>query len=74
MECFYQDERMLYIDPEECIDCEACVPECPVSAIFHEPAVPASWAHYVQLNAERAAVLKLTDPPLTEKLDSNSRG
>ena len=36
VECFYQDEVMLYIDPADCIDCEACVPECPVEAIFAE--------------------------------------
>src|SRR3954453_2010844 len=58
MECFYQDESMLYIDPTECIDCEACVPECPVEAIFHDSAVPEPWAHCVALNAERAARLK----------------
>ena len=34
VECFYQDDTMLYIDPADCIDCEACVPECPVEAIF----------------------------------------
>jgi ferredoxin len=62
VECFYQDEKMLYIDPEDCIDCEACVPECPVEAIYSEPNVPntkdAPWASYIQLNAERAAALK----------------
>jgi ferredoxin len=57
-DCFYQDDRMLYIDPEECIDCDACVPECPVGAIFAEANVPAQWVQYVQLNAERAAALK----------------
>ena len=36
VECFYEGEKMLYIHPDECIDCEACVPECPVEAIFHE--------------------------------------
>ena len=35
VECFYEGEQMLYIHPDECIDCEACVPECPVDAIFH---------------------------------------
>jgi ferredoxin len=35
--CFWQDEKMLYIDPVECIDCEACIPECPVEAIFVGP-------------------------------------
>jgi ferredoxin len=36
-ECFWQDERMLYIHPDDCIDCEACIPECPVEAIFVGP-------------------------------------
>jgi ferredoxin len=58
MECFYQDAVMLYIDPEACIDCEACVPECPVGAIFHEDNVPGPWTAFVALNAERVAVLK----------------
>jgi ferredoxin len=49
---------MLYIDPVECIDCDACRPECPVEAIFPEVNVPDKWVQYVQLNAERSAVLK----------------
>ncbi len=56
-DCFYQDEKMLYIDPEHCIDCGACLPECPVEAIFHERDVPAKWTHYVELNASRATAL-----------------
>jgi ferredoxin len=56
-ECFYQDEHMLYIDPVHCIDCEACVPECPVDAIYHESNVPQQWTSFVQLNAERSALL-----------------
>ena len=40
VECFYEGEKMLYIHPDECIDCEACVPECPVEAIFHEDNLP----------------------------------
>jgi ferredoxin len=53
MDCFYQDEKMLYIDPADCIDCEACVPECPAEAIFHENNVPVAWTQCIQLNAER---------------------
>jgi ferredoxin len=56
-EAFYQDEVMLYINPEECICCGACVVECPVEAIFDEPDVPAKWFHYVELNRERTAAL-----------------
>ena len=42
--------KMLYIDPEECIDCGACEPECPVEAIFEEDAVPEEWKDYIQKN------------------------
>ncbi len=66
-DCFYQDDRMLYIDPTECIDCEACVPECPVEAIFHETTVPGQWTQFIQLNADRAATLKQTGGQITEK-------
>ena len=46
VECFYEGEQMLYIHPEECIDCEACVPECPVEAIFHEDNLPEEWKDF----------------------------
>jgi ferredoxin len=58
VECFYQDEQMLYIDPVDCIECEACFPECPVEAIYFEPTVPPQWRHYIRLNSERARLLK----------------
>jgi ferredoxin len=57
-ECFYQDEHQLYIDPDQCIDCEACVPECPVEAIFHDTSVPRDWLQFIEMNAQRAAQLK----------------
>ena len=44
-------DRMDFIDPEECIDCGACEPECPVSAIFPEDSVPADQTQYIELNA-----------------------
>ncbi|HEV7281023.1 MAG TPA: 4Fe-4S binding protein [Pirellulaceae bacterium] len=62
-ECFREGEQMLYILPEDCIDCEACVPECPVEAIFHEDDLPQEWAAFKQVNAEMAAV----SPPILEK-------
>jgi ferredoxin len=67
VDCFYQDEHMLYIDPEECICCEACVPECPVEAIFPDTDVPAKWTSFVQLNAERALALKASGGNITER-------
>lgn len=42
----------LYIDPQICIDCGACEPECPVEAIFEEFDVPEKWQEYIQLNAD----------------------
>ncbi|RPI84370.1 MAG: ferredoxin family protein [Planctomycetaceae bacterium] len=71
VECFYEGEQMLYIHPEECIDCEACVPECPVEAIFHEDNLPNDdekpWGPYKELNAEMAPqcpVIKEKKEPL----------
>jgi ferredoxin len=57
MNCFYQDDKMLYIDPEECIDCGACIPECPVSAIFLDHDVPEKWSSYIALNREKTKEL-----------------
>jgi ferredoxin len=71
VECFYQDDRMLYIDPNDCIDCEACVPECPVEAIYGEANTPSQWASYIQINKEKAEALKAQggDAHITEKQD-----
>jgi len=52
----FASEEMLYIDPEQCIDCGACVPVCPVSAIFAESDLPAQWQEYAERN--RAHYLK----------------
>ena len=57
--CFHEDKDMLVIDPDECIDCGACVPECPTKAIFPLAKVPPAWKPFVRLNAERAKVLPL---------------
>ena len=43
---------MLYINPEECIDCGACEPECPVQAIFEESKVPYKWTNFISKNYE----------------------
>ena len=47
----FEAEVMLYIDPVECIDCGACVPVCPVSAIFVLDELPGKWSDYAQKNA-----------------------
>lgn len=65
VECFHADAEMLYIDPDECIDCGACVPECPVEAIFDETELPDDQAQWKEVNAEKAPSL----PVLTETTD-----
>ena len=55
VDCIHFDETldmMLYIDPDECIDCGACEPACPVQAIFPEDLLPEKWAHFTAINAE----------------------
>lgn len=63
VDCFHEDVEMLVIDPEVCIDCGACIPECPVQAIFCEDDVPEKWESFKELNAKKAAEL----PVITEK-------
>ena len=52
VDCIHETDRMLVIDPEECIDCGACEPECPVTAIFPEEDVPANLESYIEKNRE----------------------
>jgi len=54
VDCFYEGENMLVIHPDECIDCGACLPECPVEAIFDEDELPEAWDEYKDLNARLA--------------------
>jgi ferredoxin len=51
VDCIYEGARMLYIQPDECVDCGACEPVCPVEAIYYEDDVPAEWAAYTEANA-----------------------
>jgi len=51
-EGFDPEGKQLYIDPEECIDCGACEPECPVEAIFEESEVPEEWIDFIAVNYE----------------------
>jgi ferredoxin len=46
------DDKQLFIDPAECIDCGLCEPECPVDAIFMEDEVPEQWKSFIQINAD----------------------
>jgi NAD-dependent dihydropyrimidine dehydrogenase PreA subunit len=48
----FEKERQLYIDPDECIDCGACEPECPVEAIYPDDEVPEKWKDFIAKNAD----------------------
>ena len=52
VDCIYEAPRMLYIQPDECIDCGACEPVCPVEAIYYVDDVPEEWTNYTAINDE----------------------
>jgi ferredoxin len=66
VDCFHEGPNFLVIDPEECIDCTLCEPECPVNAIYAEDDLPADQAHFKELNSE----LSKSWPVITEKKDA----
>jgi ferredoxin len=63
VDCFHEGPNFLVIDPDECIDCTLCVPECPVNAIFAEDDLPEDQKEFTQINADLAKKW----PVLTEK-------
>jgi len=60
VDCIYEGEDQLYIHPDECIDCGACEPECPVTAIFPEEDTPPQWKSYIAKNKD---VFQSATPP-----------
>jgi NAD-dependent dihydropyrimidine dehydrogenase PreA subunit len=69
VDCIHQADRILVIDPEECIDCGACEPECPVEAIFPEDALPEKWSPFVKINyaySDAEEINRLTNEYATE--------
>ena len=73
VDCIHFDEgtdRKLFIDPNECIDCGACEPECPVNAIFPEESLPPEWA---QLHRRSTRPGSPTRPPPAPPSTSSSR-
>ena len=67
-ECFYEDVTQLYINPTDCTDCGACIPECPVEAIFYEGDVPVPWQYFIELNKTRTReLIQLGTAHITEK-------
>ncbi|MFH5821843.1 ferredoxin [Georgenia sp. AZ-5] len=52
VDCIYEGERAMYIQTEECVDCGACEPVCPVEAIYYEEDLPQQWSEYHRANVE----------------------
>ena len=63
VDCFHEGPNFLVIDPEECIDCTLCEPECPAEAIVAEDDIPEGEEQFLELNAELAKIW----PVITEK-------
>ncbi len=61
VDCFHEGPNFLVIDPEECIDCTLCEPECPIEAIVSEDDIPEGQEKFLELNEE----LSLTWPVIT---------
>lgn len=66
VDCFHEGPNFLVIDPEECIDCTLCEPECPAEAIYAEDDLPEGQEEYLELNAELSRVW----PVLTERREA----
>ncbi len=65
VDAFHEGEEMLYINPETCIDCNACTEECPVEAIYADIDVPEKWENWLQINADECEKYDV----ITEKKD-----
>lgn len=67
VDAFHEGPNFLVINPDECIDCDVCVPECPAEAIFSEDDVPPDQQQFIELNAELAGewpvINQRKDPP-----------
>lgn len=57
VDCIYDGGDMVYINPDECIDCGLCEPECPVTAIFVDTDVPNNWRQFIEINAVKGREL-----------------
>lgn len=72
VDCFHIGPNFLVIDPDECIDCAVCVPECPANAIYAEEDLPADQLDFIGINAELAAkweVISASTDPLPDADD-----
>ena len=58
VDCFREGPNFLVIDPDECIDCAVCIPECPANAIFAEEDLPADQLAFIKINADLSPQFK----------------
>ena len=66
VDCFREGPNFLVIDPDECIDCAVCIPECPANAILPEEDVPGNQQQFIQINADLAKKW----PSITKRKDA----
>lgn len=71
VDCFHEGPNFLAIDPEECIDCTLCVPECPAEAIFAEDDVPADQQQFFEINARLAPRWPVIDTMIAAPPDAD---
>lgn len=65
VDAFHEGDRILYINPDTCVNCDACVPACPVEAIYSEENLPSQFQSYIAINAEGAQ----NSPVINQKKD-----
>lgn len=65
VDAFHEGARMLYIDPDTCVNCDACVPACPVEAIYSEENLPDKYKQFLQMNADNSK----SSPGINQKKD-----
>ena len=66
VDAFHESDRMVYINPDTCVNCDACVPACPIEAIYSEENLPSKFSEWTQINTDGAAKY----PILNQKRDA----
>lgn len=66
VDAFHEGERMVYINPDTCVNCDACVPACPIEAIFSEENLPSKFQSYVDINRDGC----VSNPVINQKKDA----
>lgn len=78
VDCFHEGPNFLVIDPDECIDCALCEPECPINAIYSEDDLPDNQQEFIQINADLAktwpVITEIKDAPSDAKEWENKEG